>query len=933
MKKIILSLNMAFCIAVMAGAQEPDSTYHDTVEEEGRIAVMPILGAQTPEEMTSAISTVYSDDIMRSSSQNIGNALYGKILGLSAMQNVLNTASDQQPSFSIRGLQTLSQNNVLVLVDGFERPMNNITKEEVESVSVLKDAAALALYGLKGANGAILITTKRGDYDSMSASFSYEHGVAQPVRMPEFVDAYTYGLAMNEAFANDGKGYKYTQDELDAFQYGYFPYSYPDVDWWNEVIGQLGQSNIYNASFQGGGRRMRYFATVGLSNNKGFFKGTETNEGYSNQLETSKANARLNFDVDITNTTKFQFNIAGVLRETNHSRPEDVMDYLYSVPAAAFPIKTEDGIWGGNNDWPGMNPVAALQARGYSRAQERSMSVDMTLSQDLNIITPGLRIAGRLGFDNLVQYWDRKGKDYHYAFDRMVLENGLMTGNTVRIEGGTDSELAFNRSYGTTLYKFNAEGVIDYKRTFAASSLYTSIIFSGSQDVQQNANNSLNRMNISSYTHYGIKNRYFIDLALVVSGSNRLPSGHKFTFSPTLSAAWVLSNEKFLEAAKWLDLFKVRASAGIQHIDYVPSWQLTDEYFETGSNTFFTDDFTNYAGLTRGRNATQDFQPERASRLNLGVDFSAFDALAVTVDGYYQRRDHIMVATGSRISTIYGENASYEPYGIVDSYGFEVGAEYGKTFSNGLTFNLAGKFTYGSNQIVEQLEAPVNEEYLRKTGLRINQPFGLEAAGFFADALDIASSPEQLFSSVSPGDIKYIDQNEDDIINSDDFVAMGYNMTVPEIYYSFSLGLEYKGGGIDALFQGTSHISAWLDTKSVYRPLADNTNISTHYYKNRWTPDNPSARYPRLTSEENLNNAQNSSVWLADASYLKLRHCEVYWKFPEKWLKWARMDMLKIYLRGMDLFSIDKMDVFDPEAIGVYYPVQRSFHLGINVTF
>ena len=268
----------------------------------------------------------------------------------------------------------------------------------------------------------------------------------------------------------------------------------------------------------------------------------------------------------------------------------------------------------------------------------------------------------------------------------------------------------------------------------------------------------------------------------------------------------------------------------------------------------------------------------------------------------------------------------------VDSKGVELGLSYEKAHGDFLITGGA-RFTLAKNKVIEKLEQPVAEEYLRTTGLPMGQPFGLEAIGFFKDDADIASSPKQLFSEVAPGDIKYKDQNKDGFIDDNDKVAMGYNMGTPEVYYAFNAGIEYKGIGIDFLFQGATRYSAWLNAKSVYRPLAGNCTISEHYYANRWTPETPDALYPRLTSDSNPNNEQSSDLWLADASFLKLRHCEVYYKLPKAWINKVKMKSAKLYVRGMDLFSIDKMDIFDPEVIGVSYPADRSVHVGVRVGF
>lgn len=895
------------------------------------VSVNPLIAGQTNEESTSAVATVGSEELMKSSALSVRNALFGKVLGLTALQGS-GSIWEEKAALSIRGAQSLSGSGILVLVDGFERPIDDLTTEEVESVSILKDAAAVALYGHKGINGAILVKTKRGMYDAMNIDISYDHGFSKAVRLPKFVDAYTYAQAMNEAYRNDGKGARYSQYELDAFRSGDLPYLYPNVDWMDETIGDMGHSNIYNISFQGGGKKMRYYTMLNLENNSGFFKNTDTNEGYSNQNEYSKGNIRANLDITISKSTNLQVNLLGILTEYNHSQPNKIMDNLYTLPAAAYPIKTEDGIWGGDLTWPGINPVANLQAKGYDRSHARTLMADMTLRQELDFITKGLGASLRLGYDNATTYWEVRSKSYKYASDVLNFENGIPA-NITRIAGGQDNELTFTKNMNGPMYRrFNFIAQLDYKKDFAKSKLYTTLMWHFNHSVQQNRHNTLNRVDFSSYTHYGILDRYFVDLALVGSGSNRLPANYKFTFSPTLSAAWVLSKENFLSDVSWISLLKLRASAGILHSDYVPEWNITSDAFGGGGNYFFGDNFNNYAGVAEGRLPTMNFKHERALKYNVGIDATLFGGLTFMGDVYFQRRDQIMVGQGGRTSTVLGLNPAYVPMGRVDSKGVELGLSYEKAHGDFLITGGA-RFTLAKNKIVEKLEQPMAEEYLRTTGLPMGQPFGLEAIGFFKDDAGIASSPKQLFSEVAPGDIKYKDQNKDGFIDDNDKVAMGYNMSTPEAYFAFNAGVEYKGIGIDFLFQGVARYSAWLNAKSVYRPLAGNCTISEHYYANRWTPETPDALYPRLTSDSNPNNDQSSDLWLADASFLKLRHCEVYFKLPKAWINKIKMKTAKLYVRGMDLFSIDKMDIFDPEVVGVSYPADRSVHVGVRVGF
>ena len=326
--------------------------------------------AQRLEESTSSVSTVYNEDFNKRSAKNIANSLYGYGIGLTTLQGSGRYA-DAQPTFFIRGLQSLSTNNPLVLVDGIERDISDLTPEEVESVAILKDAAAVALYGYKGINGVVNITTKRGAYNTREIKFTYDHGFGWQARKPKFVDSPTYASAMNEALTNDGMSPRYTQDELNAFRSGQYPYLYPNVDWLGETFRNMDATNIYNISFRGGASKFRYYAMANLTTNKGFIASPYTNEGYSTQDEYSRANLRTNLDIDLSENTKLKLNVLGILSEsrTPGAKDEagaDIWNMIYTLPSAAFPARLENGTWGGSATWVGtQNPVAVSQAAAY----------------------------------------------------------------------------------------------------------------------------------------------------------------------------------------------------------------------------------------------------------------------------------------------------------------------------------------------------------------------------------------------------------------------------------------------------------------------------------------------------------------------------------------------------------------------------------------
>lgn len=894
---------------------------------------------QTNAESTGAVSTVYAENIDKSSAFSIGNSLYGNVLGLTTMQST-GVVWEQMPSMYIRGLKTLNGNNgILLVVDGLERDNNwqalkYITPEEVESVSVLRDAAALALYGYRGVNGVVNIVTKRGKYDTREINFSYDHAFNYMTRKPELADAYTYASALNEALTNDGKQVRYSQNGLNAFKNGTSPYLYPNVNWWEEVFRDRGASDIATLSFRGGSTKMRYYTMMNLQNNRGFIKNFDTNADYSTQEKYSKANFRTNLDIDLSPKTKMQANIMGILNE--FSRPgmgsDNLISKLYQLPSAAFPIRTESGLWGGNTTWgENWNPVALTEGRAYSKGHTRGLYADMSLRQDLSSLTKGLGASVRIGYDNLASYWENHTKGYKYGMASVASwENGLPIAGE-EITGGKDTEMSGDSKLDWQYRAFNFQMNVDWQRQFGVHSLYSMLLYTYKYDNAKGINNTFYRQNAGWYTHYGFKNRYFADFTLMASASNLLAPDHRWNVSPTVGLAWLISNEKFMQSQNVVDFLKLRASFGMLNTDNIPGNGYWNETVGGGNGYPINNNFGGDGGWHEGRLASVNGTTEKAYKYNAGVDATLFKGLTLTVDGFYERRSDIWVSSDGQNSAVLGASGSYVNAGIVDSWGTEIGANYYKKMGN-VELNLGGTFTYNRSKIIEMLEEPAAYDYTRSTGNPVGQIFGLQAIGYFVDQADIDNSLPQQFGPVKAGDIKYKDMNGDKVINSDDRVAMGYNSTCPEIYYSFSLGLEWKGLGFSAQFQGVGNYTAIL-SGTYYHPLVDNTTISNYVYRNRWTPETPNARFPRLTTETVDNNLQTSSLWLADRSFLKLRNCEVYYKLPSSWLNRFWVKNAKVYVRGVDLLCFDSIDQLDPEAMNNSYPATRSIHVGLSVGF
>ena len=953
---MITKIKHIFVLPLLAGLSQTAAAQQDSTGVSFADQVIEV-GANkdfTRAQSTAAVSVITNRDVNKRSAKDIGNSILGQGNGLVSLQGT-GTYFEQNPTFYVRGLQSLSTNTPLILVDGVERDITIVNAEEVDHVSILKDAAAVALYGYKGANGAILITTKRGQYNSQNIRVTYDHLFNFQSNRPKFVNGATFASAMNEALANEGAAPRYTADEIAAFQNGNYPFQYPNVNWVDETFRKSGATNKIGVEFSGGGERFRYFTMVNLISDKGFIKNFNETDGYSTQDKYVRGNLRTNLDIDLTPTTDLKVNMMGMLSEmsrpggptsigsTSTSAKADLWDMVYSVPSLAFPIKNENDEWGGSSTYTGVNnPVAQSAGAAYYKIHERALFADMTLQQDLKYWTPGLSFTARVGYDTYSSLYEDHSMTYVYG---NYPSTGVVGSKGDYWSSGTPGTMSKN--YGTLDWarRLVFQAGFNYEQTFAEKHyLYGQLRYDYEwQNTTGSTGYTIYRMNGSFLAHYGYDNRYIGELALVYSGSNRLAPGTKWNLSPTVSAAWVISNENFLKDNPVVNFLKLRASFGIINADYLPGDNVWNYYAKsysqgssnTGSYPFGAGYDPVYANTTLGLLPTASPSHEKAYKYNIGVDATLFGGLNVELDFYMQQRKDIWVSGAGAYTALIGFDAPYINDGKVDSKGFELSLDYTKTIGD-LTFNLGGAFNYNKNEIKEMAEEPKAYDNLVETGNPLQSTYGLVAIGLFKDEADIASSPAQNFSTVRPGDIKYQDINNDGVIDANDKTKIGYSAYAPELFYNFHAGAEYKGIGINLMFQGVGRYTANLSAKGMYWPLLNTTSLSQQYYDGRWSPSNPdvNAAFPRLSTSSNANNYQTSTYWQRNRSFLKLRNVEVYYNLPASLMqKTGFMKTAKVYVRGIDLLCFNHLDEADPECYGVSAPLNKSVVAGVQLSF
>ena len=866
----------------------------------------------------------------KSPEKDIKKALYGKIRGLHVEQGIGSSANNNA-SLKLYG------KSPLILVDGFVRNnLSELTTIEIESISVLTDAASTALYGVRGANGVILVNTKKGKEGPIKVTAQYQYGINHAFRAPDFADSYLYAGSLNQALTNDGLPTQYNSQELDAFRTNRFPMEYPNVNWWDEVYNSPGNTHRLNLTFNGGNERFRYFTAVDYYNDQSMLAHNEDDSRYDSRLKDLQLNLRTNIDVDITASTYMRFNLMGQLKEYNNPNfnANNFYTNMYRIPSAAFPIRHEDGSYGGSLTYQDNNPIAILRDKGHSKTIYGSLYADLRLEQDLAVITPGLKASVGLSFDNQGGMYENSVKTYAYKVHDATIDE--MTGALSyepSIYGTNSAILNLGQQGFSSLYlENNLQGKIEYKRGFGDHKVEGAAIYDQYAYITNTRNSSQKRQSVALNVGYNYDDRYLLSVVTSLSGSSFLPDGDKYRLYPAVSGAWIVSNEEFMKNKSIINYLRLHGSFGISGWDGSLSHELWRNAYTSYGNYYFTDSDTPSYGMGQSVLPIERLTVEKSRRAALGVDLSLLNnRLDASVEGFMERRSDILVSSSNYITGIIGIGVSQENAGINDYRGVSMSIGWEDAIKD-FTYGLSGNITFMTSEIVNANQAYQEYDYLYVKGNRVNQRYGLEAIGFFQDQMEINNSPTQTFSAVRPGDVKFKDQNGDAIIDSKDIVKM-YAPSTPEAWFGFNLHASYKSVDISADFQGIAGVTVNLLNSPLYQPLVNNGTISNTFLEREipWSPDNrENATMPRLTTQANANNYQNSSLWYRNGSFLKLRNLQLGYTLPKATTGIADA---RIYLQGTNLFSFDKIEFTDPEQLNAAYPSTRAFWAGVTFNF
>lgn len=873
---------------------------------------------------------------------NLSAVLAGLIPGYFARQVQGGGLVNEQNSFWIRG-QRSNSSNVLVLVDGQERDFAVLSSHEVESITVLKDAAATALYGMRAGCGAILVTTRKGTKGKPQVELIAQLIAQQPLKELESLNAADYARHHNIARINDNMDPLYSDHDIMNYAKN-DPNSilYPNVDWTDKYLKNMRWSQRYNLNIQGGTEKSSYFVNAMYTRNNGYFN-TDKAHDYNTNHSSERFNIRSNIDFAVTRTTQLDVNLYGWYQTQNGpgSGAENIYRNLVTLPQGIFPewyidqnytdqygnvIKAEDGrIVAGNALRE--NPWAMLNRSGYFQDKQLYGSFRTKLTQDLSFITKGLRASVGLSMDSRTVSSIRRNITFAY-YEKDDTNDGVLRRTR---EDGTMANKVDNTS---SFRRMGIVGQIDYNRTFGKHGV-SALAFYEQYESNDEMVLPTRFQSFNGWFGYNFDKRYGIDVIWSYQGSHKFGPGHKFGFFPTVSAGWTVSNESFWRIAKELiPYLKLKASygqvgnsSGVEAFYYRGRmWPQNDVYF-TGVNMGsklggYIQDILPNPGLTW----------EKAKIFNFGVDARFLsDRLSVTAE-YFKDNRQDMYVVNNRISSLIGNvNEFKQNIGKINSQGFDLSAMWNSNIADWSYF-IGGTFSYSTNELIENGEVDQPYEWLKNKGRSLGENRGYIAKGLFNSWEEIASSPKQTFSDVQPGDIKYDDINKDGVIDVNDMIPIGYG-DIPKIMYGINLGVGYKGLSIVALFQGAAKVSRQYSDIVMY-PFIDNGTIFEHQL-DYWTPDHPNAIFPRLTTLNNasLNNRQVSTLNVADADYLRLKTLEISYDFPVKMIRKTRLNGLRLFLSGTNLITWTKCNWVDPEAPSLAAPLMRNMSIGCSLKF
>lgn len=940
-------------------------------------------GTQKKVTLTGAVSSVNSKELLKSPVANLGNALQGKLPGVSAVQPSAMPGADE-PVIRVRGTGSLNSAEPLVLVDGVERPFSQLDPNEVEDISILKDASATAVFGVRGANGVILVTTKRGAVGKASVSVTASTAVQQIAQFIDFTDSYTYGKMWNYTAITDAlsmqdwpgttnipdytkyanTGIRFNQEVMEHFRTGDMPTTFPNTDWINYIMNDAAWQEQVNVNVSGGTEKVRYFISSGFLNQNSLFKTFSGNDDET--FKYRRYNYRANLDINVSRYSQLALTLGGRVqnRTTMGGGEGFLFRYLQgATPYAGFGVDEQGRHIVADNNIVGPYDRDALSNYynlGYQNESTNVLNFDIQYKLDMSFLTKGLDFKVKASYNS--EYTARKNRQNGYGTGVQYVATIVDGQEVLRKEGVTWPIPYGEAKWGNR--NWYAEASLNYSRKFGKHNVGALILYNQSKTYYPwDSDNSLYQSIPKGYVGlvgrvtYDYDTKYILDMNIGYNGSENFAEGKRYGTFPSFSVGWIPSNEQWWEPFKnTVGYLKLRGSWGKVGNDntngarflYLPgAWQ-----FYTGSMTqnpqmrganFGTSG--NWLQAVRELTAgNPNVTWETASKINVGFD-AAFlkDRLNIYFDLFWEDRKDILVSNASLLPAVTSLPASRVNEGRVKNHGFEVTLKWEDNIGD-VRYTISPNLSYAKNKVIEMLETPPLYDYLSRTGLPVGQRFGYDLFEFYQEGTEErykekygVDMPNQVVE-LKYGDCVYVDLNGDGIIDQNDQKPIGYTDN-PEFTYSVNASLQWKGFDFSMLWVGANNVSRLLN--GYFRDQFGSTNTSalTQWVAdNSWTEDNPNAILPRISFTNRVHNNRDSQAWIIDSKYIRLKNVEIGYTFNKP--KWASFfNYIRVYATGQNLLTFADFKGNDPEApgsgldYGVRYPMTRVYNFGVQVNF
>ena len=951
--------------------------YDVTLEEQvNELEETVIVGYGTQRKISNigAQSSMKMEDI-KTPSASLTTTLAGRLAGVVAVQRTGEPGKDAADIW-IRGISTPNTSSPLVLVDGVERSFNDIDPEDIESLTTLKDASATAVYGVRGANGVILIKTKPGKVGKPTVSADYYESFTRFTKMVDLADGITYMNAANEAMRNDGIATKYTEDQIRNTIAGKDPYLYPNVDWLKEIFNDWGHNRRVNVNVRGGSEKVAYYASVSYFNETGMTVTDKNIDTYDSKMKYSRYNFTTNLNIDVTPTTKVEIGAQGYLGEGNYPAisSADLYNAAMSISPVEYPkmffVNGEAFVPGTSTNNNFNNPYSQATRRGYDNLTKNQIYSNLRVTQDLDMLTKGLKLTAMYAFDvynEIHVHQDRAESTYNFLDTSVPYD---MNGQPIlqRIYEGSNVLSYTQETSGNK--KTYLEASLNYDRTFNDDHRVSALFLFNQQSKLLYPKGTLEdaipyrMMGIAGRATYSWKDRYFAEFNIGYNGAENFSPKHRFGTFPAFGVGWVVSNEKFWQPlSKAVSFLKIRYTDGKVGNSEVSDrrFMYLDQMKENGDYGYkFGPNGTKWSGYETV-NMAVDLIWEESRKQDLGIDLKLFnDDLSIVFDLFKERRENILLKREHSIPSFLGYNTSapYGNIGIIENKGFDGTIEYNKRINKDWVIALRGNVTFNKDKWIQGELPEQKYEWMNQYGHNINGVKGYVAEGLFTQTeIDDMARWESLsdankaitpkpfasqFGTVKAGDIKYKDLNNDGQIDAYDqtYISRG---DVPTTVYGFGFTVGWKDLSVGMMFQGVAGAERVLNGSSV-NPF-NGGGGSGNLYSNigdRWTEENPdqNAFYPHLSygseTTSNINNFQKSTWWVRNMNFLRLKTLQISYNLPKPWVNKVHLKNAAVYVMGTNLFTLSRFKLWDPELNtdnGASYPNTTSYSVGINFTF